>query len=96
MIIETNRNTMKVKDTSKFQAFDYISDLEAPREYDLGDVVTRTIYGETEIGVVIQIHDRFDVRTDMFGNACSDDLDLSTLEDIKKYRPILIKDLDKS
>lgn len=87
---------MKVKDHKKFCAFDYVSDLECPQEYELGDIVTRDIYGEVEIGVVIQIHSEYDLRTDMFGNSGTDDLDLSTLEEIELFRNKLLPDLELS
>jgi len=45
-----------------------------------------------EIGVVLQVHDQSELRTDMFGNECTSKLRLATKEEIRKYRPKLLVD----
>jgi hypothetical protein len=51
--------------------------------FELGEVV---IHKETkEIGVVIQIHDEQELRVDMFGNACCDEIRLATVEDLLQW-----------
>jgi len=83
---------MKVKDHKEFACFEYISLEENQKEslFGLSDIVTRTGEDGTEIGVVIQIHDRGDLRTDMFGNAHCSELTLSTMDEITKFRSQLI------
>ncbi len=57
--------------------------------FKLGDVV---INNENEIGVVIQIHDQFEFRTDMFGNTSNDEVRMATDKEIKKYRPNILNE----
>jgi hypothetical protein len=83
---------MRVKDHLKFCKFDYESYLTNPN-FKLGDIVTKRTPDETEIGVVIQLHDDGDVRTDMFGNASPTELTLSTIPEIKQYRSKLLSEI---
>ena len=83
---------MKVKDHKKFCRFDYESDM-SNTNFQLGDVVTKESEDGTEIGVVIQLHEDGDFRTDMFGNASPSEVTLSTFSEIKNYRNNLLKDL---
>jgi hypothetical protein len=84
---------MKVKNHKKFCRFDYESST-APHVYQLGDVVTKESEDGIEIGVVIQLHDDGDFRTDMFGNETPNgEISLSTLSEIERYRNELLEDL---
>jgi hypothetical protein len=82
---------MKVKDHLKFCRFQYLSSLN-PTKFVLGDVVTITD-NRKQVGVVIQIHDDGDIRTDMFGNYHIDGLRLSTLDEVKEYYPKILNEL---
>jgi hypothetical protein len=77
-----------------FALFDYTSN-ECNNPFKLGEVVIKPKDwgGEVcnEIGVVLQIHDNNELRTDMFGNEDISMLRLATLKEIKKYRPNLLK-----
>ena len=42
------------------------------------------------IGVVIQVHDASELRTDMFGNECINMMRLATEEEIIKLRPSIL------
>jgi len=95
----------KVKNYKEYALFDYESNINP---FALGDIVTREPLEEwkldpdfdgnntPEIGVVIQIHDTDELRTDMFGNESASKLKPSTLEEIQKYRPKLMKDVIKN
>jgi len=87
---------MKVKNHKDFCCFEYTSTTEKTH-FELGDVVIRfdplDVDDLPEIGVVIQVHDCDEVRTDMFGNACIDDLLFATYEEIKEYRKELLTQL---
>lgn len=87
---------MQVKDHKKFCCFDYESD-STNKAFQLGDVVTKITEENdipVEIGVVIQLHEDGDIRTDEFGNASPSEVELSSMDEIKTYRPKLIEDLD--
>lgn len=62
--------------------------------FQRGDVVIKPIGTDEnltpEIGVVLQVHDSSELRTDMFGNECVTRLRLATEEEIRKYRPRLL------
>lgn len=55
--------------------------------FELGDVV---INKENQIGIIIQVHDEFEFRTDMFGNCCDDEIRLATDEEINEFRPKML------
>jgi hypothetical protein len=85
---------MKVKDHMKFRLFDYESDM-TNKNFQLGDVVTKLeMDNEGEIGVVIQLHPDGDIRTDMFGNSGSDQVRLSTFQEILDKRSELLIELE--
>jgi len=85
---------MKVKNHKDFACFDYESVSDCS-QYQLGDIVIRYPKDEEpEIGVVIQIHDRFELRTDMFGNSDVTEIKLATPEEIEKWRKSIIKDIE--
>ena len=91
---------MKVKDHNKYRLFNYENDL-TNKNFQLGEVVITVIDADNSfvdignpIGVVIQLHDDGDCRTDMFGNCSSSEVRLATLEEIKEYRENLINDLE--
>jgi K+/H+ antiporter YhaU regulatory subunit KhtT len=83
---------MKVRDHKKFCKFDYESDT-APHTYELGDVVTKESENGIEIGVVIQLHEDGDIRTDMFGNASPSEVTMSTIEEIIEFRDELLSEM---
>jgi len=87
---------MKVKNHKQFAKFEYISGTSSKMK--LGDIVLKDAKKEEdiEIGVIIQIHDENEYRTDMFGNCHIDELVMATKEDIKKYRPKLLKAIDNT
>jgi hypothetical protein len=83
-----------ILDHKKFALFDYISN-ECNNPFKLGEVVLKLKDHEgnpcNEIGVVLQIHDDSELRTDMFGNECVDNLKRATLLEIIEFRPDLVK-----
>jgi hypothetical protein len=81
---------MNVKDHNKYRLFDYENDL-TNENFKLGQVV---INQENEIGVVIQLHDDGDCRTDMFGNCSPSEVRLATIDEIKEYRENIVDDLE--
>jgi hypothetical protein len=83
---------MKVKDHLKFSRFDYKSDM-SNTSFQLGDVVTKVSEDGTEIGVVIQLHEDGDFRTDMFGNASPSEVTLSTVIEVTLFRKELLEDI---
>lgn len=87
---------MRVRDHKKFAMFDYKS-TECKNPYKVGDVVIKPLYYDgkkcNEIGVVLQVHDDTEVRTDMFGNECISILRVPTLGEVKKYRPKIMEDI---
>lgn len=85
---------MKVKDHKKFCCFDYESDMNNTN-FQLGDIVTKESEDGVEIGVVIQLHDDGDFRTDMFGNASRSEVTLSTMVDVELYRNELLEDIER-
>lgn len=81
---------MKVKNHLEFRRFDYIS-TDEETIYNLGDVVIgASDDNQNEIGVVIQVHDEFELRTDMFGNASINEIRIATIDEVETYRPELI------
>lgn len=83
---------MKVKDYKKFCRFEYESDMNNTN-YQLGDVVTKVTEDGVNIGVVIQLHDDGDFRTDMFGNVSPWEVKLSTIVDVAVHREELLEDI---
>jgi len=81
---------MKVLDYKDFAAFDYN---QTGNIGLLGDIVTNE---HKEIGVIIQVYDNEDVRTDMFGNCCMSEIRLATMEEIQEFQPDIIPHLTKS
>ena len=90
-------------DPNKYAKFDYedghgFDGEPKDNPYKRGDVVIMTIgtdENETpEIGVVLQVHDQSELRTDMFGNESIKYLKMATSLDIVKYRPRLALDMD--
>lgn len=82
---------MKVLDYNKFAYFDYES--VTSKRFQLGDIV---INKENEIGVIIQIHDNDEFRTDMFGNCDYSEIKKATKKEISTYRSELLKDIDST
>lgn len=80
---------MNIPNYGNYGCFPYISRVSPLDKYKLGDVV---INQNNEIGVVIQMHDSFEFRTDMFGNTSNDEVRLATDEEIKKYRPNILNE----
>ena len=81
-------------DHKKFALFDYES-IKCENPYKLGDVVIKPKdydgFECNEIGVVIQIHDENELRTDMFGNEDISMLRKATKKEIKKFRKDLLE-----
>jgi len=80
---------LKVKDHKEFACFDYKSN-KCDNPYPLGAVVIRHNEDGTEIGVVLQIHDENELRTDMFGNASLSEISPATKKEVMEFRPTLI------
>jgi hypothetical protein len=84
---------MKVKDYLKFAMCEYNNGTS--QHYELGDIVFKKadpLYeDEDEVGIIIQVHDEFEYRTDMFGNCHHSELSLATYEEIHKHRPYLLE-----
>jgi hypothetical protein len=79
----------------------FFKNLNTNKNFQLGEVVITVIDADNSfvdignpIGVVIQLHDDGDCRTDMFGNCSSSEVRLATLDEIKEYRENLINDLE--
>ena len=70
---------MKVLDYKDFAAFDYN---QTGNIGLLGDIVTNE---HKEIGVIIQVYDNEDVRTDMFGNCYMSEIRLATMKKYKSF-----------
>ncbi len=81
---------MKVLNYTDFAAFNYIQSGDISQ---LGNIV---INRYNEIGVIIQVHEDTDIRTDMFGNCSLNEIRLATLEEIEKFQPDIINHLTKS
>lgn len=90
-IIEKNQ----VRDHTKYACFDYVSSTNN-NDFRLGDVLFKEaelVDGSNPIGVVLQLHDDGDCRTDQYGNTNNLESRYATLEEIKKYRRELLGDL---
>jgi hypothetical protein len=66
----------------------YKNNISKNDDYKLGDVV---INKDNEIGVIIQVHDHNEFRSDMFGNCSSSEIRLATQDEINKHRPDIKK-----
>jgi len=75
-------------DHKKYAKFEYES-VECDNPCKLGDVVARDQDG-IEIGVVLQVHDDDEVRTDMFGNVSQCEIFFPSPATIAQYRPELL------
>lgn len=106
MVKELNGKTIKMvkhfTDDSKFALFDYEDGHgndgnHEDNPYGRGDIVIKGTYFDgspcNEIGVVLQVHDQSELRTDMFGNECTTRLRSATYDEIEKYRPDLIPEI---
>jgi hypothetical protein len=86
---------MKVKNYLAFAMHEYNNSTST--QYELGDIVIRDadpIYNEdAEIGVIIQVHDEWEYRTDMFGNCHHSELRIATLAEVTELRPKLLTEL---
>jgi len=87
---------MNISNYKKYACFDYVSNY-SENPFKLGDVVIKPLEcdGEicNEIGIVLQIHDNDELRTDMFGNECIEHLRIPTIGEVKKYRPSILSDI---
>ena len=77
---------MNLKDYRLFACFNYTS--TKCKFHKLGDVV---INSENEIGVIIQVHEDQEYRTDMFGNCSRSEIKIATKAQIKEHRPNLLE-----
>ena len=82
---------LKVVDHRKFARFNYESKPGNP--YKLGDVIYKEQEPDNKIGVVIQTHNKNELRTDQWGNCCLSEICGASMKDVEKYRPELIQDL---
>ena len=78
-------NTLKVTNHLQFACFDYKS-VTCPH-HALGDIL---INKGNEIGVILQIHESGEYRTDMFGNCSLSEIRSATLGEITDFRPELL------
>lgn len=85
---------MKVKNYKKYALFPYESKVSKKDVYKLGDIVITTDREPKEIGVILQIHSPTEFRTDMFGNCSTEDTQLASIFQMKKYRPELLSEFD--
>jgi len=76
---------MNLRNYKDYACFDYTSVKSS--NHKLGDVVIKETEDGSEIGVIIQIHEETEFRTDMFGNASTSEVRIATKEEIKKFRP---------
>jgi hypothetical protein len=96
-MIKEKRKPISVSDHKRFTCFEYEN--ETSPGYQLGDILYKEYPEEDnpedtmepEIGVVIQTFEDGDVRTDMWGMSCDDEVSQATLVQIKKYRPSLME-----
>jgi hypothetical protein len=83
---------MRVDDKkyAKFEYNDGYSGDHTKNPFQRGDVVFRATdeSGDDcpEIGVVLQVHDEYELRTDMFGNESIDYVRLATADEVLIYR----------
>jgi len=82
------KKIMKVLDHKKFACFNYES--QTSKRFKLGDIV---INEENEIGVILQIHNNDEFRTDMFGNCHYLEIRKATKKEISTYRRELLDDI---
>ena len=87
-----NEKALVIKGWKKFDLSGYKQSFNP--HIELGTLV-RYPKDENRIGVVIQLHDDGDFRTDMNGNTSMSEIEFATVEDVKLYRPKLIPELDK-
>jgi len=80
---------MRIENYVNYGCFLYESKVSGADAYRLGDVV---INEYNEVGVVIQMHDRVEFRTDMFGNTSDDEVRLATDKEISLYRPNILQE----
>ena len=89
---------MNITNYKKFACFEYES-VESS-QIKLGDVVFKQEMYEgedvSEIGIILQIHNENEFRTDKFGNCCMSEITIATREQVLMYRPDIIKDIDDS
>ena len=83
---------MKVIDWKKFASFDNVNyEGSEHNPYNQGDVVLNP--RTNEIGVVIQVHDKHYIRTDMFGDCSLFEVVLADEEEISLHRSEIMSDL---
>jgi len=80
---------MKVPNWKKYAMCDYNQSTKNSCYFELGDIV---INSDNEIGVIIQMHDKDEYRTDMFGNCCTSEIKLATEQQINEFRPNVMTD----
>ena len=80
---------MNIKNYINYGMCIYESNVTGKDDYRLGDVV---INKENEIGVIIQMHESNEFRTDMFGNASTSEVRLATDEEVGQYRPNILEE----
>ncbi len=79
---------MKVLNTISFSCFQYKTPENHGNRFDVGDIVFRE--DSEEVGVVLQVFNHDELRTDMFGNHNAHLMNLATKEQISEHRPKLL------
>jgi hypothetical protein len=83
---------MKVPNWKKYAMCDYSLHSFKSNNFEVSDIV---INEDNEIGVIIQIRDNDEYRTDMFGNCCTSEIKLATEQQINEFRPNVMTDGSK-
>ena len=80
---------IKVKNHRAFACFEYTN---YPNEnFELGQILYKNDeFNGHEIGVIIQLHEDGDCRTDMWGNCSKSEVSFATIEQVKQYRPEIL------
>jgi hypothetical protein len=81
---------MKVKSSYKYLYYTSKQEDIDESPFNIGDVV---INSENEIGVILAIYDRGEVRTDMFGVVSENEIRLAIIQEIIAYRVDLLPEL---
>ncbi len=84
--IKNDTKHLEVKDYNRYRKFDYNNHPNV--NFNLGELLYKP--EDKEIGVVIQLHDDGDCRTDMWGNCSLSEVSFATMEQIKEFRPELL------
>lgn len=90
------KSIISVKPHSVFAMCDYSKHSQPCNAYKIWDVVFKPSEVKectNPIGVVLQIHERQELRADMYGNTCYSQIRPATYAEIKAYCPDLLPKL---